>query len=275
MLKIVPEMNECIKAIDENRAQLRQVFYDYSLIWEYLCEEQNVRMVIEGDLGLKDATGLRGVIRCLCQKNKEMNSKYSQIKTEVTQWFNLNQNIMDFGQSKLVDLEVSWKKLRTIIMVRWVLFYITQWIDEVLHCFGEQTQPDIEFFCELMRNLCKAMDKGHDAMCSHVLTPFYNMTKPLFRLAPDVKNQPSSHTYDVQQLVARMLVNLQNKFTDFRKDLTRSSEYFAVTRVEFFQTFENYAKCLQRYNQNSCQKCVNYNFSDWYESIKEQLSRIL
>lgn len=61
--------------INENRAQMRQVFLDYSLISEYLREEKNVRMVVQGDLGVKDETGLRGVIRCLCQKNKEMNSK--------------------------------------------------------------------------------------------------------------------------------------------------------------------------------------------------------
>lgn len=73
--KMATGIDTCAKTINENRAQMRQVFLDYSLISEYLREEKNVRMVVQGDLGVKDETGLRGVIRCLCQKNKEMNSK--------------------------------------------------------------------------------------------------------------------------------------------------------------------------------------------------------
>lgn len=186
---MMAEISECIKAIDENRARFQRVFFDYSSISDYLCNERNVRMVIREDFSIEGETGLRGVIRCLCQKNQEMNSKYMQIKTEVTHWFGLNPNIMDFGKSKLADLEVSWKKLRIIIMVRWVLFYLTQWIKECLNCFGEQTQPDIEFLCKVMQNLCNTMDTPHDAMCSHVLTPLYSMTKLLFGLAPDVKTR--------------------------------------------------------------------------------------
>ena len=183
---------------------------------------------------------------------------------------------MDFGQSNLVDLRVSWKNLRIIIMVRWVLFYITQCINELLNCFGEQTKPDIEFLCEVMQKLCETMDRGNDAMCSNVLKPFYKMTDPLFRLAP-VKSQPESYKYDVQQLVVRMFVNLENKFTDFSKALIVSRE--DSSRVEFLRTLENYKRCVKRYNQNSCQKCVNYDFSSLYESVKEsiqeQFSRIL
>jgi hypothetical protein len=80
-------IDECMKTINDNRAQLQQVLSDYSSISKYLQEKENVRKIIKGDLNIEEDTELRGIIRCLCRKNRDMNLKYSQIKNEVVQWF--------------------------------------------------------------------------------------------------------------------------------------------------------------------------------------------